>query len=178
MRLQGKIALVTGGSRGIGQATAVALAREGARVAVNYNSTPQGAEEALERIREAGGEAEAFQADMGERDQIEKLFAQTVARFGRIDVYVNNANAGDRRRDVGRHAAPEGDLHLGALVVDVVALAAFARKSADVDEARRDRVDADAVRGELERLAAGQAADRGLHRAVDRVGRPGPVLVD
>jgi glucose 1-dehydrogenase len=96
MRLQGKVALVTGGSRGIGQATAVALAREGARVAVNYNSTPDGAEETLRRAREAGGEAEAFQADMGDPEQIDRLFAQTVERFGRIDLYVNNANAGRR----------------------------------------------------------------------------------
>jgi glucose 1-dehydrogenase len=96
MRLQGKVALVTGGSRGIGQATAVALAAEGARVAVNYNSTPQGAEETLRRIREAGGEAEAFQADMGDPAQIARLFEQTVERFGKMDVYVNNANAGRR----------------------------------------------------------------------------------
>ena len=102
MRLQGKVALVTGASHGIGQATAVALAREGARVAVNYNATPQGAEETLRRIREASGEAAAFQADMGDPEQIAGLVAQTVERFGRLDVYVNNANAGQRGGDAPR----------------------------------------------------------------------------
>ena len=99
MRLKDKVALVTGASRGIGQATALALAAEGARVVVNYNSTPEGAEETLKRIRDAGGEAASFRADMGERDQIEALFASAVERFGRLDVYVNNANAGERRRE-------------------------------------------------------------------------------
>jgi NAD(P)-dependent dehydrogenase (short-subunit alcohol dehydrogenase family) len=98
MRLKGKVALVTGGSRGIGQATAVALAKEGAAVGVNYNATAEGAQETLRRIREAGGEAEAFQADMGDVGQIERLFRDAIARFGRLNVYVNNANAGRRER--------------------------------------------------------------------------------
>src|SRR5438552_2682558 len=70
VRLKGKVALVTGASRGIGQATAVALAREGARVAVNYNSTAEGAQETLGRIDRLKGEAEAIQADMGDLEQI------------------------------------------------------------------------------------------------------------
>ena len=103
MRLQGKIALVTGASHGIGQATAVALAREGAKVAVNYNASKEGAEETLRRIKEAGGEGVSFQADMGEVEQIQRLVASTVERFGRLDLYVNNANAGRRGRDLPRN---------------------------------------------------------------------------
>jgi len=98
MRLEGKVALVTGASRGIGQATAVALATAGAAVAVNYNATAEGAQETLRRIKEAGGQAEAFQADLGDVAQIERLFQAAVARFGRLNVYVNNANAGRRER--------------------------------------------------------------------------------
>jgi NAD(P)-dependent dehydrogenase (short-subunit alcohol dehydrogenase family) len=98
MKLKDKVALVTGASRGIGQATAVALAEAGAKVAVNYNTTAEGAQETLKRIKEGGGEAEAIQADMGDPAQITNLFEQAVKRFGRIDVYVNNANAGRRER--------------------------------------------------------------------------------
>lgn len=96
MRLNNRVALVTGASRGIGQAIATAFAREGARVAVNYHSTRSGAEETVRAIREAGGEVELFQADVGDSDQMRGMFAEVVARFGRLDVYVNNANAGMR----------------------------------------------------------------------------------
>lgn len=103
MKLQGKVALVTGASRGIGQATAVALAGAGARVFVNFNNTAEGAQETLKRIRDLGGLADAHRADIGDPAQIEGLFAACVAKFGRLDVYVNNANAG--RRDRGRTGA-------------------------------------------------------------------------
>jgi NAD(P)-dependent dehydrogenase (short-subunit alcohol dehydrogenase family) len=93
MRLQGKVALVTGASRGIGQAIAVACGREGARVAVNYHATRAGADETVRQIREAGGEAEAFRADVGDTASLRALFEHVVARFGRLDLYVNNANA-------------------------------------------------------------------------------------
>jgi NAD(P)-dependent dehydrogenase (short-subunit alcohol dehydrogenase family) len=97
MRLKDKVALVTGASRGIGRATALAFAREGARVAVNYNSTAAGAEEVVAQIRADGGEADLFQADMGDSAAIAAMFAAVVARLGRLDIYVNNANAGRRR---------------------------------------------------------------------------------
>ena len=98
VRLKGKVALVTGSSHGIGQATAIGLAGEGARVMVNYNSDEAGGRETAQRIRDAGGEAEVTRADMGDLEQIENLVKKTVERFGRLDVYVNNANAGARTR--------------------------------------------------------------------------------
>lgn len=97
MRLDGKVALITGASRGIGRGTAIAFAREGAKVAINYNSSEDGARETMATIRAAGGEADLFYADMGETRQIAALFPAVVARFGRLDIYVNNANAGRRR---------------------------------------------------------------------------------
>lgn len=109
-RLHNRVALVTGASRGIGQAAAVALAAAGARVMVNYHQTREGADETVRRIAQTGGEACAVQADVGEVGQIERLFAAVVERFGRLDIYVNNANAGRRPRDRPRaylDVAPE-----------------------------------------------------------------------
>ena len=94
MRLAGKVALVTGGSRGIGRATALAFGREGARVALSYHRTEEGAAETVRQIRDAGGEAEAFRADVGDTGALAATVGATVARFGRLDIYVNNANAG------------------------------------------------------------------------------------
>jgi len=94
MRLTEKVALVTGGSRGIGRGIALAYAREGARVAVNYNRTPDGAFQVVEKIRAAGGDAEAFPGDVGDTEQMDELFRRVDERFRRLDIYVNNANAG------------------------------------------------------------------------------------
>ncbi len=90
-RLEGQAAIVTGASRGIGRAIALRLAREGARVAVNYRSQAAAAQEVVEQIRAAGGEAVAVQGDVADRDAAEQLAAQTLGCFGRIDVLVNNA---------------------------------------------------------------------------------------
>ncbi len=94
MKLKDKVALITGASRGIGRAIALAYAQEGARVAANYHATPQGAAEVVQQIRAEGGDAEAFAGDVGDTQQMDELFAKVVARFGRLDIYVNNANAG------------------------------------------------------------------------------------
>jgi NAD(P)-dependent dehydrogenase (short-subunit alcohol dehydrogenase family) len=102
MRLKDKVALISGASRGIGRATAIAFAKEGARVALNYNRTPDGALSAIEEIRAADGEAEAFAGDVGDTGQMDAMFAAVVERFGRLDVYVNNANAGRYTQTRGR----------------------------------------------------------------------------
>lgn len=89
--LLGKVALVTGASRGIGAATALRLAADGARVAVNHSRSPEAAQQVVHRIRSAGGEAEVLQADLSRAEEAERLVEETLRRFGRIDILVNNA---------------------------------------------------------------------------------------
>ena len=91
MILKGQVALVTGASSGIGRATAEALAREGARVGVNYLKNQKGAEEAVEAIRKAGGEALAIRADVTRQQEVHALVAAVRKPWGRIDILVNNA---------------------------------------------------------------------------------------
>lgn len=86
-----QVAIVTGASRGIGRAIALALAGEGAKVVVNYASSSSAAEEVVGAISQAGGDAIAIQADVSKLEQVEALVNQTLEKFGRIDVLVNNA---------------------------------------------------------------------------------------
>ncbi len=91
-RLKGKVAVVTGGSRGIGAATAKRLAAEGATVVVNYARSADAADEVVKRITEAGGEAVAVQAEVSDERQVKAMFEKVDERFGgRVDVLVNNA---------------------------------------------------------------------------------------
>ena len=91
--LTGKVALVTGASSGIGRATAEALARQGARVAINYHSNKSGAEEACAAIRTGGGRAVAIQADVRGAAGVKALVEQTVKELGPVDILVNNAGS-------------------------------------------------------------------------------------
>ncbi len=86
-----RVALVTGGGTGIGAATAVALARAGCRVAVNYSASVAAAEEVVAVCRESGVEAACFKADVSRDLQCRELVAAVLTRFGRLDVLVNNA---------------------------------------------------------------------------------------
>ncbi|MCC3372650.1 SDR family oxidoreductase [Cohnella sp. REN36] len=90
-KLAGKVALVTGASRGIGRRIAEDLALHGAKVVLNYASQPDKAEEAVAAIRSQGGEAVAVQADIARVAEVERLFGETLRVYGRIDILVNNA---------------------------------------------------------------------------------------
>lgn len=91
LTLENKVAIVTGGSRGIGRAIAVELASRGAAVVVNYNSSSSAAEDVVKQIQEAGGKAAAHQADVSDFKQAEALIKFTVDTFGDLGILVNNA---------------------------------------------------------------------------------------
>ena len=90
-RLTGKVAVVTGASKGIGAGVAKGLAAEGAAVVVNYASSREGAEKVVAEITASGGKAIAVQADVSKAADVQRLFADTQKKFGRVDVLVNNA---------------------------------------------------------------------------------------
>lgn len=90
-KLTGKVAVVTGASKGIGAAIATALASEGAAVVVNYSSSKSGADKVVAEITGNGGKAIAVQADLAKSADIQSLFAEAKKSFGRIDILVNNA---------------------------------------------------------------------------------------
>ena len=90
-KLNGQIALVTGSSSGIGKAVVLEMAREGAKVVVNYNSDKEGAEEILAEIKSFGGEGIVVKADVSDETQVMNLFQETYKAFGTIDILVNNS---------------------------------------------------------------------------------------
>lgn len=90
-KLSGKVAVVTGASKGIGASIARQLAAEGASVVVNYASSRKGADQVVSDIAKNGGRAVAVQADVSKKADIERLFAETKKAFGKVDVLVNNA---------------------------------------------------------------------------------------
>ena len=94
--LEGKTAVITGGSKGIGTAIAKRFGTEHMNVVVNYFSDSKGAEEAVRIIEEAGGKGVAVQANIGEESGVKKLLDQALEFFGSIDVWVNNAGVENR----------------------------------------------------------------------------------
>src|SRR5689334_412223 len=90
-KLSGKVAIVTGASKGIGASIALHLAAEGASVVVNYSSSKQGADRIVGEINGNGGKAVAIQANLSNEADIRRLFAESKKAFGRLDILVNNA---------------------------------------------------------------------------------------
>jgi 3-oxoacyl-[acyl-carrier protein] reductase len=90
-KLDGKVAVVTGASKGIGAGIARQLAAEGAAVVVNYASSKEGADRLVDEITKRGGRAIAIQASVAKKQEIERLFADTIKAFGQLDILVNNA---------------------------------------------------------------------------------------
>ena len=88
---EGRVAIVTGGGRGIGRSIATRLAEEGARIAISYRSNDEAAEETAGKVREAGSECELVKGDVSSLADVEALFKGVIEAFGRVDVLVNNA---------------------------------------------------------------------------------------
>src|SRR5262249_36750218 len=91
MDLQGKVALVTGSSRGLGRATALELARRGAHVAVNYLHSKELAEEVTAEIERTGRQALCLRADVADLSQVQEMIGEVFRKWGRVDILVNNA---------------------------------------------------------------------------------------
>lgn len=94
MELEGKLALVTGGGRGIGRAVALELAERGADVLVNYLRNGEAAEETANAVRARGRKAETIRAHVGDPDRVERMFGEIAERWGYLDILVNNAASG------------------------------------------------------------------------------------
>ena len=91
MSLKGKVALVTGASQGIGKTTAIALAKEGADVVVNYIGDSEGADKVVEEIKKLGQESIAIEADVSDFKQVEEMYKKVKEKFKKLDILVNNA---------------------------------------------------------------------------------------
>jgi len=91
MRLKDKVVLITGASRGIGRATAILFAKEGAKVVVNYFASKNEAEKVVAEISKNGSEAIAVKCDVSKENEVKKMIDKTIKAFGRIDILVNNA---------------------------------------------------------------------------------------
>jgi 3-oxoacyl-[acyl-carrier protein] reductase len=138
----GRVALVTGGGRGIGRGISLLLAREGAVVGVNYAKDASAADETVAMIRSAGGEATAYAADVVDPDADEAMLSALMADFGALDLLVNNAGVASRGRTVADTAADEaerlvrihaiGPHHLCRLALPALRESAKARGRADI----------------------------------------------
>ena len=133
MRLAGKVALVTGSSRGIGREVATRLAKEGADVAVHYNRSSSGADEALAEVRAEGRRAHVFQANLASAREASRVVEEAVAHFGRLDVLVNNAGV---EKNAPFWEVTEEDFDL---VVDVNLKGVFFASQAIVRHLRKER---------------------------------------
>jgi len=116
--LENRVALVTGGSDGIGRATALAFAREGARVVVANRSVP-GGEATIQQIAEAGGDAMFVPTDVSQAEQVEALIEKTVRRYGRLDCAFNNAGYEGIRATIDQLPQDDWALSLGTNLTGV-----------------------------------------------------------
>lgn len=114
--LEGKVALVTGGTRGIGKATAMALGEAGAKVAINFLKSRSSAKEAVKDITSKGIECTSFRANIGNTDHLSKLVKEVVEKYGKIDIFVSNAASGPIGKTIGMDVKKwEDAIHINAM---------------------------------------------------------------
>jgi 3-oxoacyl-[acyl-carrier protein] reductase len=144
-KLSGKVAVVTGASKGIGASIAEHLAAEGASVVVNYASSKGGAEAVVARIKEKGGKAIAVQGNVARLEDIEHLFSETKKTYGKVDILVNNAGTYEFAPLEGitpEHIHKHFDLNVTGLLLTTQAAAArgvFPRGDGKANPASADR---------------------------------------
>jgi 3-oxoacyl-[acyl-carrier protein] reductase len=186
-KLTGKVAVVTGASKGIGAAIAEELAKDGAAVVVNYASSAQGAEATVAKIKAAGGKAKAVQADVSKRAESKKLIDDAVKEFGRLDILVNNAGVYEFRplEEIDEaHFDKMFDLNVkGLLFATQAAAAAFADAGgsiinigsiASLDPPPTGTVYS-ATKAALDAITKGLAGELGPRKILVNAVLPGPV---
>ena len=131
MKMAGRTALVTGASRGIGRGIAIALAKEGANVGVNFRSHPEEAEEVRREIEKAGQQALLLQGDVSDQSAVEDMVAKTVEKFGTLNHFVSNAAYSDRQLMI------EADMAGFRRTIDVTMWGAFYGLRASVNQMLR-----------------------------------------
>lgn len=97
MQLKNKVVLITGSSRGIGKATALRFAKDGAKIVVNYKTNKKGAEEVLKKIKKLGTDAVAIQADVSDPKEVKKLFQLALKKYNTVDLLINNAGLAKKK---------------------------------------------------------------------------------
>src|SRR6516164_3115083 len=136
-KLKGKVAVVTGASKGIGAAIATHLAKEGAAVVVNYAASKTDADRVVGEITRGGGEAIAVQADLSKPADVKRLFGETNKAFGRLDVLVNNAgiyNFAPLEEITPEHFHKQFDLNvLGLILASQEAVKLFGRSGGSIN---------------------------------------------
>ena len=192
-KFQGKVALVTGGSRGIGAAIAKRLAQDGAHVAISYISSPEKASSVVKELKHEGIEAEAFKADQADPEQVKALVHQVIERFGGLDLFINNAGIyvegaiDDPEVDLLAFARQQ-TINVESIVVGVRTAIPYMQPGSRIiligSIAGGERVffsgiaDYSATKAALAAYAKGWARDLGPKNITVNVVQPGPINTD